>query len=69
MEIRSGDLLGHSMTNVLLLEPLLCYLGTMIWVIVVLEDLSTTIFNVLTEGRRLSPKISRYMAPSHLSMR
>ncbi len=44
--------------NVLLLEPLLCCLGHVFWVIVMLEYPSTT------EGRSFSPKIWRYMAPS-----
>ena len=47
----------------LLFEPLLCCLGRMFWVIVMLETHSQPIFSALIEGRRLSPKISRYMAP------
>ena len=47
----------------LLFEPLLCCLGHMFWVIVMLEDPSMMIFSALTEGSRLSPKMSRYMAP------
>ncbi len=44
MGLRSGDWLGHSRTLMLLLEPLLCCLGHVFWVIVMLEYPSTTHF-------------------------
>ncbi len=64
---RSGDWLGHSRT-------LKCFLRShsLVALAVCLGSLSCwktqprPIFNVLTEGRRLLAKISRYMAPSIL---
>ena len=48
----------------LLFESLLCCLGHMFWVIVMLRHCHPQpIFSALIEGRRLSPRISRYMAP------
>ena len=48
MGFRSGDLLG---LNMLLFEPLLCCLGRMFWVIVMLEDPSTTHFQCSHWGK------------------
>ncbi len=53
---RSGDWLVRSISRSC------CVFG----VIVMLEDPATTLFNALTEGRRLLAKILRYMAPSIL---
>ena len=64
MGFRSGDWLGHSRT-------LICFFlsHSFVALAVCFGSLSCwkihprPIFSALTEGRRLSPKISRYMAP------
>ena len=68
MGFRSGDWLGHSRT-------LICFFLSHSFVALAISFRSLScwkthppaIFSALTEGRRLSPKISRYMAPFILS--
>ena len=64
---RSGDWLGHSRTLKCFLRShslvalAVCFGSLSCW-----KTQPRPIFNALTEGRRLLPKISRYMAPSIL---
>ena len=63
MGFRSRDWVGPLQDlNMLNFEPLLCSLGRMFWVIVMLEDTSTTHFQC---SLRLSPKISPEHDPIH----
>ena len=64
MGFRSGDWLGHSRTLICFflshsfVALAVCFGSLSCW-----KTHPRPIFSALTEGRRLSPKISRYMAP------
>ena len=64
MGFRSGDWLGHSRTLICFflshsfVALAICFGSLSCW-----KTHPRPIFSALTEGRRLSPKISRYMAP------
>ena len=50
--------------NVLLLEPLLCCIDCMFWVLVMLETHPRPIFSALAEGRRFLSKMLRSIGPT-----
>ena len=54
--------------DMLLAEPLLGFLGCVLWVVVVLEDPASTHLQCSDRGRGLFPKISQYTAPVILSL-
>ena len=64
MRFRSGDWLGHSRTLICFflshcfVALAVCFGSLSCW-----KTHPRPIFSALTEGRRLSPKLSRYMAP------